>query len=237
MSEEERNFLEIVDLKKGFGSGDTRQEVLCGMNFSVAKGEFCVLLGPSGSGKSTLLNVISGLERPESGEILYDKNDITAFSDSRLTEFRKKNIGFIFQQYYLLPNMDVAKNVKMGADLVANKEYRTIIEAVGLGNKLHKYPSELSGGEQQRVSVARALAKKPKVLFLDEPTGALDEQTGRQVLDYISKLQNEYGFTIVMVTHNLNIAEMAKTVIKMNSGCISEIYTNDTQKTAYEIGW
>ena len=133
--------------------------------------------------------------------------------------------------------MNVAQNVKMGADLAANKEYRTIIEAVGLRNKLHKYPSELSGGEQQRVSVARALAKKPKVLFLDEPTGALDEQTGRQVLDYISRLQTEYGFTIVMVTHNLNIAEMAKTVIRMNSGHISEIYTNDTQKTAYEIGW
>jgi putative ABC transport system ATP-binding protein len=125
----------------------------------------------------------------------------------------------------------------MGADLAANREYRAIIDAVGLGNKLHKYPSELSGGEQQRVSVARALAKKPKVLFLDEPTGALDEQTGRQVLDYISKLQNQYGFTIVMVTHNLNIAEMAKTVIKMNSGRISEIYTNNTQKNAYEIGW
>lgn len=133
--------------------------------------------------------------------------------------------------------MDVAQNVKMGADLSANKEYRTIIEAVGLGNKLHKYPSELSGGEQQRVSVARALAKNPKVLFLDEPTGALDEQTGRQVLDYISRLQTEYGFTIVMVTHNLNIAEMANTVIRMNSGRIPEIYTNDTQKTAYEIGW
>jgi putative ABC transport system ATP-binding protein len=194
-------------------------------------------LGASGSGKSTLLNVISGLEHADGGEIIYDGNDITTLSDSRLTEFRKKNIGFIFQQYYLLPNMDVAKNVKMGADLAANKEYRTIIDAVGLGNKLHKYPSELSGGEQQRVSVARALAKKPKVLFLDEPTGALDEQTGRQVLDYISKLQNEYAFTIIMVTHNSNIAEMAKTVIKMNSGRISEIYTNDVQKNAYEIGW
>jgi putative ABC transport system ATP-binding protein len=133
--------------------------------------------------------------------------------------------------------MNVAQNVKMGADLAANSDYRTIIDAVGLGNKLHKYPSELSGGEQQRVSVARALAKKPKVLFLDEPTGALDEQTGRQVLDYISKLQNQYGFTIVCVTHNLNIAEMAKTVIKMNSGRISEIYTNAEQKNAYEIGW
>jgi putative ABC transport system ATP-binding protein len=229
--------IEVKELVKFYGSGESRFQVLKNISLKIADGDFVVILGASGSGKSTLLNVISGLEHPESGEIIYDGNDITTLSDSRLTEFRKKNIGFIFQQYYLLPNMDVAKNVKMGADLVANSEYQAIIDAVGLGNKLHKYPSELSGGEQQRVSVARALAKKPKVLFLDEPTGALDEQTGRQVLDYISKLQNKYGFTIVMVTHNLNIAEMAKTVIKMNSGHISEIYTNDTQKNAYEIGW
>lgn len=229
--------IEVKELTKFYGSGESRFQVLKNISLKIEDGDFAVVLGASGSGKSTLLNVISGLERPESGEIIYDKNDISTLSDSRLTEFRKKNIGFIFQQYYLLPNMDVAKNVKMGADLAANKEYKAIIEAVGLGNKLHKYPSELSGGEQQRVSVARALAKRPKVLFLDEPTGALDEQTGRQVLDYISKLQKEYGFTIVMVTHNLNIAEMANTVIKMNSGKISEIYTNDAQKTAYEIGW
>lgn len=229
--------IEAKNLTKYYGSGENRFQVLKNISLQIQDGDYVVILGASGSGKSTLLNVISGLERPESGEIRYDNEDITTFSDNRLTEFRRKNISFIFQQYYLLPHMDVAQNVKMGADLSANKEYRTIIEAVGLGNKLHKYPSELSGGEQQRVSVARALAKKPKVLFLDEPTGALDEQTGRQVLDYISRLQTEYGFTIVMVTHNLNIAEMANTVIRMNSGRISEIYTNDTQKTAYEIGW
>lgn len=229
--------IEAKDLTKYYGSGENRFQVLKNISLQIQDGDYVVILGASGSGKSTLLNVISGLERPESGEIRYDNEDITTFSDNRLTEFRRKNISFIFQQYYLLPHMDVAQNVKMGADLSANKEYQTIIEAVGLGNKLHKYPSELSGGEQQRVSVARALAKKPKVLFLDEPTGALDEQTGRQVLDYISRLQTEYGFTIVMVTHNLNIAEMANTVIRMNSGRISEIYTNDTQKTAYEIGW
>lgn len=229
--------IEAKDLTKYYGSGENRFQVLKNISLQIQDGDYVVILGASGSGKSTLLNVISGLERPESGEIRYDNEDITTFSDNLLTEFRRKNIAFIFQQYYLLPHMDVAQNVKMGADLSANKEYRTIIEAVGLGNKLHKYPSELSGGEQQRVSVARALAKNPKVLFLDEPTGALDEQTGRQVLDYISRLQTEYGFTIVMVTHNLNIAEMANTVIRMNSGRISEIYTNDTQKTAYEIGW
>lgn len=133
--------------------------------------------------------------------------------------------------------MTVDKNVRMGADLAGNADYKEIIKAVGLEGKAAKYPSELSGGEQQRVSVARALAKKPKVLFLDEPTGALDENTGRQVLDYICKLHNEYGFTVVMVTHNGNIAETANTVIRMNSGKIAEIYANATQKNAYEIGW
>ena len=229
--------IEVKDIIKSYGNGESRFQVLNGISLAIQDGDFVVILGASGSGKSTFLNVISGLERPDSGKVFYDTTEITALSDNELTAFRKANVGFIFQQYYLLPNMDVDKNVKMGADLAGSKDYKTVIEAVGLGEKLHKYPGELSGGEQQRVSVARALAKKPKVLFLDEPTGALDEQTGRQVLEYICKLKNRYGFTIVMVTHNLNIAEMAKTVIKMNSGKISDIYTNETQKTAYEIGW
>ncbi len=229
--------IEVKALNKFYGNGENRFQVLKNISLKIEDGDFAVILGASGSGKSTLLNVMSGLERPENGQVIYDGEDIAALSDSRLTQYRKENIGFIFQQYYLLPNMNVAKNVKMGADLAANKDYKSIIEAVGLKDKLQKYPSELSGGEQQRVSVARALAKKPKVLFLDEPTGALDERTGKQVLDYICKLQKQYGFTIVMVTHNLNIAEMAKTVIRMNSGKISEIYTNKIQKTAYEIGW
>ena len=224
--------IEVKELNKFYGSGESRFQALKNISLKIEDRDFAVILGASGSGKSTLLNVMSGLEGPETGQVLYDGKDITKFSDSRLTEFRKENIGFIFQQYYLLPNMNVVKNVKMGADLAANRDYKAVIEAVGLKDKLKKYPSELSGGEQQRVSVARALAKKPKVLFLDEPTGALDEQTGRQILDYICKLQKEYGFTTVMVTHNLNIAEMAKTVIKMNSGKISEIYVNETQKTA-----
>ncbi len=229
--------IKVQDIIKSYGSGESRFQVLQGISLEIKDGDFVVILGASGSGKSTFLNVISGLERPDSGKVFYDGTDITVLSDNELTAFRKENVGFIFQQYYLLPNMDVDKNVKMGADLAGNKDYQTVIAAVGLGEKLHKYPSELSGGEQQRASVARALAKRPRVLFLDEPTGALDEQTGRQVLDYICKLQNEYGFTLIMVTHNLNIAEMANTVIKMNSGKISEIYTNETQKTAYEIGW
>lgn len=225
------------EINKFYGSGESRFQVLKNISLTIEDGDFVVILGASGSGKSTLLNVLSGLERVESGQIFYDDTEITALTDKELTAFRRKKVGFIFQQYYLLQNMNVGKNVKMGADLAVNSDYKAILKEVGLENKLHKFPSELSGGEQQRVSVARALAKRPEVLFLDEPTGALDEDTGRQVLQYISELQKEYGFTIMMVTHNLNIAEMAKTVIRMSNGKVSEVYTTQVQKTAYEIGW
>ena len=229
--------INAIGLKKSYGAGESRTEVIKGIDIKISDGDFVAILGASGSGKSTLLNVLSGLERPDNGSILYGDTDITTLTDTELTKFRKNTIGFIFQQYYLLPNLTVEKNVRMGADLANNKEYGEIIKAVGLENKAKKYPNELSGGEQQRASIARALAKKPKVLFLDEPTGALDENTGRQVLDYISKLHDENSFTIVMVTHNQNIAEMANTIIKMNSGRISEVLHNSVQKTAYEIGW
>ncbi len=225
------------NITKSYGSGASENKVLKGISVSIDDGDYVVILGASGSGKSTFLNVVSGLERADSGSVKYDGVDITKLSDKELTKFRRDKIGFIFQQYYLLPNMTVEKNVRMGADLSDNDNYKEIIQAVGLGDKLKSYPSELSGGEQQRVSVARALAKRPEILFLDEPTGALDEETGRQVLDYISKLHRELGFTVIMITHNQNIAEMAKTVIKMNSGRIAEVYENPQQKTAYEIGW
>ena len=229
--------IEANGVTKSYGFGESKTDVLKGIDLQILDGDFAVILGASGSGKSTLLNCLSGLERVDGGNIEYDGLNIAELSDKALTKFRKDNIGFIFQQYYLLPDMTVDKNVRMSADLAGNSDYREIIKAVGLETKAAKYPSELSGGEQQRVSVARALAKKPKVLFLDEPTGALDEKTGRQVLDYICKLHSEYGFTIVMVTHNANIAEMANTVIRMNSGEIAEIYANAVQKSAYEIGW
>ncbi len=229
--------LEIQNITKSYGSGQSATVALKGVSLNIGDGDFTVLLGASGSGKSTLLHVASGLERPDSGSVLYDGTDITALPDKALTEFRKEHVGFIFQQYYLLSNLDVDKNVKLGADLIGNRDYRQMIEAVGLGNKMSKRPTELSGGEQQRVAIARALAKKPKLLFLDEPTGALDEETGRQVLDYICNLQKELAFSIVMVTHNANIAEMAGTVVTMNSGKIVEIHRNENRKTAYEIGW
>lgn len=212
-------------------------EVLKGVSLEIEDGEKVVILGASGSGKSTLLSVLSGLERADSGKIIYGENDLSSMTEKQLTEFRRSMVGFIFQQYFLLPHLSVEHNVKMGADLIGNKDFREIIKAVGLEDKLKNKPSELSGGEQQRVCIARALAKLPKVLFLDEPTGALDEKTGREVLDYIIEMQKKNGFTMVMVSHNLNIAETADTVIKMNSGVITGIYKNATTKTAYEIGW
>lgn len=229
--------IKTENLTKTYDNGSDRLFAVNNVSLEIDNGDFVVILGPSGSGKSTFMNLISGLDRADSGGILYDTADITALSDSELTKFRKDNIGFIFQQYYLLPNMTVENNVRMGADLAGNTEYRQIIKEVGLDDKLNKYPSQLSGGEQQRVSVARALAKNPKVLFSDEPTGALDEKTGRIVLDYLCRLHKELGFTMVMVTHNQNIAETANTVIKMNSGKIAQIYKNECPKTAYEIGW
>lgn len=229
--------IKLNNITKSYGEKESKVDVLKNISLEINDGDFAVILGASGSGKSTLLNVMSGLERPDSGTVCYEQENIAELSDSELTRFRKNNTGFIFQQYYLLPNMTAEKNVKMGAELAGNADYGEIIKAVGLEDKKDKYPSALSGGEQQRVAIARALAKNPKVLFMDEPTGALDETTGRSVLDYIIRLQKERGFTAVMVTHNANIAETANTVIRMNSGKITEVIGNDTQKTAYEIGW
>lgn len=212
-------------------------EVIRNVSLEINDGEFVVILGASGSGKSTLMSLLSGLERADSGKIICGDEELSAMTDKELTDFRRREVGFIFQQYYLLPHLSVDKNVKMGADLGGNKNYREIIGTVGLSDKLKSRPSELSGGEQQRVCIARALAKNPKILFLDEPTGALDEATGRSVLDYIVKLKEQKGFTMIMVTHNLNIADMADTVIRMNSGRITETVKNSSKKSAYEIGW
>lgn len=222
---------------KGIRKSNNGREVLKGIDLEVADQDYLVILGASGSGKSTLLNVLSGLEKPDSGHVYYGEEDLSQLTEGQLTVFRRAQIAFIFQQYFLLPNLTVEQNVKMGANLAGNQDYIRILEALGLGDKLQHYPSQLSGGEQQRVAIARALAKRPNVLFLDEPTGALDEATGRQILAYISSLQEELGFTLVMVTHNANIAQMAKTIVHINSGQIQSLETNSQPKTAYEIGW
>lgn len=225
--------IELKGVRKSYGAN----EVLKGIDLGIEEQDYLVILGASGSGKSTLLNILSGLEKPDQGEVLYDGENIASLSESQLTKFRKDNIAFIFQQYYLLQELTVEQNVKMGAHLAKNQDYLPIIEAMGLKEKLHQYPSELSGGEQQRVAIARALAKKPKVLFLDEPTGALDEATGRQILSYIAQMKKELGFTLVMVTHNEHIAQLANTVVRVNSGQIQDIVVNEEPKSVEEIGW
>ena len=228
--------IEIKNITKYYGKGESRFKALDAVSMNIKDGEFLVILGASGSGKSTFLNVISGLETLDDGEIIYSEHHLEKMSEKELTKFRRDNVAFIFQHYYLLPHLSVEKNVKMGADL-GDKDYLKYIEAVGLLDKRKKHPAELSGGEQQRVAIARALSKKPRVLFLDEPTGALDEKTGRSVLDYIIKLQEKEKFTMIMVTHNANIAETADRTIKMNSGKIVDVYDNINKKSAYEIGW
>ena len=225
--------IELKGVRKSYGAN----EVLKGIDLRIEEQDYLVILGASGSGKSTLLNILSGLEKPDQGEVLYDGENIASLSESQLTKFRKNQVAFIFQQYYLLQELTVVQNVKMGAHLAKNQDYLPIIEAMGLKEKIHQYPSELSGGEQQRVAIARALAKKPKVLFLDEPTGALDEATGRQILSYIAQMKKELGFTLVMVTHNEHIAQLANTVVRVNSGQIQDIVVNEEPKSVEEIGW
>ena len=225
--------IELKGVRKSYGAN----EVLKGIDLRIEKQDYLVILGASGSGKSTLLNILSGLEKPDQGEVLYDGANISSLSESQLTKFRKDHIAFIFQQYYLLQELTVEQNVKMGAHLAKNQDYLPIIEAMGLKEKIHQYPSELSGGEQQRVAIARALAKKPKVLFLDEPTGALDEATGRQILSFIAQMKKELGFTLVMVTHHEHISQLANTVVRVNSGQIQDITVNEEPKRVEEIGW
>lgn len=229
--------IKVNNLNKYYGTGDSRQHVLKDISLTVEDGEYIVILGASGSGKSTLLNIIGGLEKADGGSVVVGDSNLTDLGDGELTLFRRREVGFVFQQYYLLPDMNVDKNVRMGADLAKNGDYKKIIEALGLSEKLKKYPAQLSGGEQQRVAVARALAKNPKILFMDEPTGALDEDTGRQLLDYVLKLRRANGFTLIMVTHNANIAQTAERVVKINSGKIVADYKNQVCKGAYEIDW
>ena len=222
---------------KNYTNGKTVASVLKGVSLEIGQGELAVILGASGSGKSTLLSVLSGLEPADGGTVTVFGEELTAMTEKERTDFRKRTVGFVFQQYFLLPHLTVEGNVKLGANLAGNRDYMREIAAVGLEEKRGRRPAELSGGEQQRVSIARALAKEPRALFLDEPTGALDEETGRNVLDHLLRLQKERGFTAVMVTHNPAVAERGDTVIRMNSGKIAETYRNTAKKSAYEIGW
>lgn len=232
------SLIELKDVCKEYKSGKIRNSVLNNINLTIEKGEIIVILGPSGSGKTTLLNVISGLDRISSGKIMYDGKNISKYSDIRMTKFRKKRLGFIFQTYNLLEHLNVYENVLVGSSLgKKNVDVDKIIDTVGLLKHKKKYMYQLSGGEQQRVSIARALAKMPDVMFCDEPTGALDEKTGKIVLKSLVDANNKLKTTMIIVTHNPSIAYMADTVIRMNSGEILEISKNKKKLDALDLRW
>ena len=219
MSEKERDFLKIVNLKKGFGSGETRQEVLRGINFSVAKGEFCVLLGPSGSGKSTLLNIIGGIDNADSGYISINGDKLEDMGEKGLTRYRRKHLGYVFQMYNLIGNLNVKENIEVGAYLSdCPLDIDELLHTLGLYDHRYKLPNQLSGGQQQRVSIGRAIVKNPDILLCDEPTGALDYNTSKEILKLIEEINKKYGNTIIMVTHNEAIRHMADHVIKLRDG-------------------
>ena len=228
----------LKDVVKTYQSGDVKTQALRGVSVDIKDGEFVVVLGPSGSGKSTLLNVMGGLDHVTKGKISIDDYQIDAMSQKALTLFRRHHVGFIFQQYNLLQTLTVRENVEIGAKLVKEPEsIDALLDKVGLKNHRDKYPFQLSGGEQQRVAIARALVKKPKLLFCDEPTGALDEKTAKGILGLLQKLNKDLQTTIVLITHNASIAQIADRVIKMNSGEISDIIVNKDRRQAQEIHW
>ena len=229
-------FLEIKDLKKGFGSGDSRTEVLRGIDFSVEKGEFCVLLGPSGSGKSTLLNIIGGIDEPDEGYISIDGEKTGDMKEKALTLYRRKHLGYVFQMYNLIPNLNVKENIEVGAYLSDKAlDIDELLHTLGLYE--HRLPNQLSGGQQQRTAIGRAIVKNPDILLCDEPTGALDYNTSKEILRLIEQVNQKYGNTIIMVTHNDAIKNMADRVVKLRDGQIRKNYLNESKVAADDLDW
>ena len=235
---EENKFLEIVDLKKGYGSGETRQEVLRGMTFSVARGEICVLLGPSGSGKSTLLNIIGGIDSADAGFISIGGDKLEDMGEKALTQYRRKHLGYVFQLYNLIANLNVKENIEVGAYLSdAPLDIDELLHTLGLYEHRHKLPNQLSGGQQQRVSIGRAIVKNPDILLCDEPPGALDYATSKEILQLIENVNKKYGNTVIMVTHNEAIRNMADHVIKLRDGTVRSNESNSHRIPAAELEW
>ena len=236
--EKTEDFLEIKGLKKSFGAGDNRVEVLRGIDTSVKKGEFAVLLGPSGSGKSTLLNIIGGIDRPDEGDIIIGGEAAGAMDEKHLTEYRRQHLGYIFQMYNLIPNLTVRENIEVGAYLSKNPlDVDELVDTLGLAKHQRKVPNQLSGGQQQRTSIGRAIVKNPDILLCDEPTGALDYNTSKDILGLIEKVNQIYGNTIIMVTHNEAIRLMADRVIQLRDGKIRKEYTNEVKIAAKDLDW
>ena len=231
-------FLEINGIKKSFGEGDSLVDVLKGIDLSVEKGEFCVLLGPSGSGKSTLLNIIGGIDRADAGSITINGEKTEDMNEKRLTAYRRKHLGYIFQMYNLIPNLTVQENIEVGAYLSDHPlDVEELIETLGLTKHRRKLPNQLSGGQQQRCAIGRAIVKNPDILLCDEPTGALDYNTSKEILKLIETVNRKYGNTVIMVTHNDAIKNMADRVVKLRDGQIRKNYINEEKIKAEDLDW
>lgn len=230
--------INFKNVNKQYGEGESLQLAANNVNFQIEEGEFVVILGQSGAGKSTVLNILGGIDYPSSGQVIIDNHDITKFNDNELTDFRAENIGFIFQFYNLIPNLTALENVSLIKDIVKNPlNPKKVLEDVGLKDHINKFPSQLSGGEQQRVSIARALCKNPKVILGDEPTGALDSETGVIVLELLQKMSIEKNTTVVIVTHNAEVAKCADKVIRMKNGKVVSVTINENPLTVSEVDW
>ena len=231
-------FLEVKDIYKSFGEGDSRVDVLRGISLSLGKGEFCVLLGPSGSGKSTFLNILGGIDEADSGEIIIDGDALTGMKDRELTLYRRKHLGYVFQLYNLIPNLNVKENIEVGAYLSdAPLDIDDLLKTLGLWDHRYKLPNQLSGGQQQRTSIGRALVKNPDILLCDEPTGALDYSTSKEILKLIEEVNQKYGNTIIMVTHNTAIKHMADHVVALRDGIVRTDEKNGNKISADQLEW
>lgn len=231
-------FLEINKIKKHYGEGESHVDVLKGIEFGIEKGEICVLLGPSGSGKSTLLNIIGGIDNADSGYISINGERTEEMNEKSLTLYRRKHLGYIFQQYNLIPNLNIKENIEVGAYLSDNPlNVDEILTTLGLYEHRHKLPNQISGGQQQRTAIGRAVVKNPDILLCDEPTGALDYNTSKEILKLIEDVNKKYGNTVVMVTHNDAIKNMADRVVKLRDGMIRKNYVNETKTQASDLEW
>ena len=231
-------FIELNKVTKTYKMGDITIVATDKVSFGIEKGELAVVLGPSGAGKTTVLNILGGMDRSDSGTITIDDKDISKYSNQELTKYRRNDIGFIFQFYNLVQNLTSLENIELTNQICKDTlPAKEVLISVGLKDRMNNFPSQLSGGEQQRVAIARALAKKPKLLLCDEPTGALDSKTGQKVLEVLQKTCKEYGMTVVIITHNSVIAQIANRVIKMKNGTVEEITINEHPLDIKEINW
>lgn len=231
-------FVTLKDVRKIYKMGEVEIMAAAGIDFEIKKGEFAVVVGPSGAGKTTVLNILGGMDTATSGQVMVDGQDIAAYSTKQLTAYRRDDIGFVFQFYNLIPNLTALENVELALQICKDPmDAQEVLEEVGLGERLDNFPAQLSGGEQQRVSIARALAKNPKLLLCDEPTGALDYNTSKEILKLIETVNQKYGNTIVMVTHNDAIKDMSDRVVKLRDGMIRKNYCNEHKLSASELEW